>query len=646
MSVEIVQFSSLHIDLVEQERSYELETVTSILHALQEYQLQKIGFALVSMKVIHVEPWIGRHQLVTISAQANKRALSNTSLKTGDPVQIIVPENVLASRYASKKERKPPSGVIREMANNTMTIVVSPGCCIPRSYTGYCTVKKDVSQVMYDRICAALKSLASYNNNKRPRLHDVLFRNAEPSFDSADCCCGNKSFFDSSLNTVQELAVHKALSAREIAMIHGPPGTGKTHVLVEVIRQLASQGKKLLVCGASNVSVDNIAERLGNAPELTFRRFGNPARMRPSVIKYSFYGREQEQNASKQMVDLEAMFDKLSVGAPRKQAGNPASVVLATLCGSGDKKLKQQFPHFDVVIIDEASQATEGECWIAAIQAEKLILAGDHHQLPPTVKSLGKSTGTASKNNSKGGHDMRVLEKSMFERVQALLGEQVCVMLTTQYRMHKLIMEIPSNALYDKKLVPGPGVANHLLADMSGIQSNAITTSALVLIDTSRHAYAIEKSDISKNVYLGKNSKPIFIGGSKKNTGEVSLVEQHVARLVSYGMAVSDIAIITPYAGQVRLLKLALSKKYLGISIGTVDGFQGLEKEAVILSFVRSNTKQLIGFLKDYRRINVAITRARRHMCIIANKQTVGGNNKFLKSVFEYMDKHACKLNG
>ncbi|KAJ2660215.1 hypothetical protein IWW48_003047 [Coemansia sp. RSA 1200] len=645
MSVEIIRFSKLHIVLVEQERSYELETITSILHALQEHQLQDLGFALVGMKVMHVESWVGRHQLVTIFAQLNKKALSRTSLRTGDPVQIIVPENVLASRHAPNKGRKPPSGVIREMANDTMTIVVSPGCRIPRSYTGYCTVKKDVSQVMYDRVCAALKSLASYNNNERPRLHDVLFRNAEPSFDSTSYCGGSVGFFARSLNNVQKHAVCMVLSARGIAMIHGPPGTGKTHALIEVIRQLASQGKKLLVCGASNVSVDNIAERLAKAPELTFRRFGNPARMRPSVIKYSVYGSKQEKDTSKEIMDLETMFDKLSVGSRRKQADNPVSVVLATLCGSGDKKLKQQFPHFDVVIIDEASQATEGECWIAAIQAQKLILAGDHHQLPPTVKSLGKSIGASSKNNGKGGHDMRVLERSMFERVQSLLGEKVCVMLTTQYRMHELIMKIPSDALYDKKLVPSPGVANHLLSDMNGIQSNAITTSALVLIDTSRHAYAIEKSDISKNVYLGRNSKPIFIGGSKKNTGEVRLVQQHVARLVSYGMAASDIAIITPYAGQVRLLKLALSKMYPDISIGTVDGFQGLE-EAVILSLVRSNTKQSIGFLKDYRRINVAITRARRHLCIIANKKTVAGKNKFLKSVFEHMDKHARKLNG
>ncbi|KAJ2558016.1 hypothetical protein EV175_001009 [Coemansia sp. RSA 1933] len=530
------------------------------------------------------------------------------------------------------------------MANASMIVALMPKYVLPRKYSGLCTVKKDVSDITYKRTCAALARLSDYGDD-RPQLHHVLFGKAEPRFSDPKASV-SKGYFNSSLNRAQKAAVSKALSAREIALIHGPPGTGKTHTLIEIIRQLVGQGKRLLVCGASNISVDNIALRLANVPGLPFVRYGNPARMMSSVIKHSLYAKQEKVRKGKANgVSLKRMSEK----AARKAIFSSTSVVLSTLCGSGDDRLTEYCPKFDVVVIDEASQAIEGECWIAAIQAEKLILAGDHHQLPPTVLSMGRSnrrtTASAAPDVNDAGPDLKLLEVSMFERVRSILGEKVSVMLTTQYRMHKLIMRVSSNLLYENKLVPVPKVANHLLCDLQNIQRNTVTESALVLIDTAKMNCSAEGTSAPKEVYLPGRDDPIILGSSKTNKTEVSLVSKHVERLVSYGTKPTDIAVITPYAGQVRLLRLEIGKRHPGIAIGTVDGFQGLEKEAVILSLVRSNSNRMIGFLKDYRRINVAITRARRHLCIVANTKTVVEQSKFLDSLVQHMHRHATKLS-
>ncbi|KAJ2091414.1 hypothetical protein IW138_001873 [Coemansia sp. RSA 986] len=193
-------------------------------------------------------------------------------------------------------------------------------------------------------------------------------------------------------------------------------------------------------------------------------------------------------------------------------------------------------------------------------------------------------------------------------------------------------MRVPSEILYENKLVPDPSIANRLLCDIAGIHNNNVANSALVLINTTKKTNSIEGSDVTKKVYLSGRANPIVVGGSKTNKGEVGLVLKYVKQLVGYGTNAEDIAVITPYAGQVRLLKLAISQMYPGISIGTVDGFQSLEKKAIILSLVRSNTK-VVGFLKDCR-----------HLCIIANRETVAYKSRVLESLFEHMDRYATKL--
>ncbi|KAJ1664741.1 hypothetical protein IW140_002985 [Coemansia sp. RSA 1813] len=412
MDVEILRFSKLHISLVEKERCYKIENTHNLLLALKVLQLQNLGFALVGMKVKRVTPWIGGRQLVTIESSVDKGAISKTALRMGDSVKLDVPAYALLTQRKSKKGKQLPCGVVREMADSSMIVAVSSKCRFPRWFTGSCTVKKDGNNVMYNCTCTALASLANYGKI-RPRLHDVLFNSAEPQFSGVGDGSGAQ-YFDNSPNEAQKNAVCLALSASEISLIHGPPGTGETHTLVEIIRQFVSQGKRVLVCGASNVSVDNIALRLRNTPDLSFVRFGNPARMMSSVIKHSLCSMQEQMRSTSSSTNPTKRLNRMSKKASSKAIFNSVSVVLSTLCGTGDNQLTALCPKFDVVIIDEASQATEGVCWIAAIQAEKLILAGDHHQLPPTVKGLGRNTGTTSDSNKILGLKLLV---SMFERV-------------------------------------------------------------------------------------------------------------------------------------------------------------------------------------------------------------------------------------
>jgi DNA polymerase alpha-associated DNA helicase A len=283
---------------------------------------------------------------------------------------------------------------------------------------------------------------------------------------------------------------------------------------------------------------------------------------------------------------------------------NNAQVVLSTLNGSASKNLYNQ--KFDILIIDEATQALEAECWIAITQCPKVIFAGDHHQLPPTVKS----------SNTK-------LETTLFLRSLTFHGDCIRVMLNEQFRMHQDIMEYSSHNLYEDKLTAHSSVKSHLLSDLEEVDANSddIVNTPLLFVDTAG-SDLLESSttDINDN---NSNSLGKLVDDSKLNMGEVQLVISHLKLLISTGVKPSQIAIISPYNGQVTQLISEIKPEFPEVEIGTVDGFQGREKEAVILSLVRSNFDHQVGFLMDYRRLNVAITRAKRHLCIIGDSDTV-----------------------
>ncbi|KAG8974846.1 hypothetical protein FRC05_006779 [Tulasnella sp. 425] len=488
-------------------------------------------------------------------------------------------------------------------------------------------------------------------------------------------------FMDPGLNPSQQEAVRFALEAPEIALIHGPPGTGKTHTLVEIIRQLVGQEKKVLVCGASNLAVDNLLERL--IPHgIPVTRLGHPARvlgsLQSSTLDTQAAASDESQLAKDVKAEMEAVMNTLAGkgkgkkprGAERKKMWDEvkelrkeyrkregvvvksvmsrAKVVLATCHSSGGRQLLNT--QFDVLVIDEATQAMEAVCWIPIFKSKKLILAGDPMQLPPTIlstdkekqKKAGKAASaptakdkkpSSSKSKSKSsqpsktvepkddtpkalepedtdglsadegmiddpsplpipskGVTLRIpesLETTLFDRLEGMYGVWIKRMLTVQYRMHASICEFPSETLYASRLTCHESVAGHLLRDLPGVNNEPdfmdVVSLPVVFFDTAGCEY-FERLETNEEGGGGDE-------GSRRNENEAMVVKQWVEKLVEAGVQPHQIALITPYQAQVAHLVSLLRPSMPELEIGTVDGMQGREKEAVILSLVRSNDK-------------------------------------------------------
>lgn len=523
-----------------------------------------------------------------------------------------------------------------------------------------------------------MEKLAKMTENDHTHFMRVAFGHTTPLQPDYDATGGPIEFIDPTLNDSQKDAIRFALASKDIALIHGPPGTGKTHTLIELIMQMVQRRKRILVCGPSNVSVDNIVERL--APnKVPVVRIGHPARLLPSVLEHSLEVLTQTSDAGnivkdvrKEIDDKQASIRKTKTGRERRAIYDDlkqlrkefrereskcvdslvrdSSVVVATLHGAGGHQLKNQ--RFDVVIIDEASQALEAQSWIPLLSADKVVLAGDHLQLPPTVKSSNLKPKDAKSRDDTGKQDMTAgkeilkgvsLERTLFDRLLALHGPSIKRMLTTQYRMHEKIMRFPSDELYESKLMAADSVKARLLADLPyEVEGTDDTQEPLVFWDTQGGDFPeqAEENEIGK--------KEALIGESKSNAMEAMVVARHVDTLVDAGIKPDDIAVITPYNGQLALLSQMLREKYPGLELGSVDGFQGREKEAVVVSLVRSNDEREVGFLGEKRRLNgmykgftsiaiascrgqqlmavyflVAMTRPKRHLCICGDLETI-----------------------
>lgn len=404
--------------------------------------------------------------------------------------------------------------------------------------------------------------------------------------------------------------------------------------------------KRILVCGPSNISVDNIVERL--APQkVPMIRLGHPARLLPSVLNHSLDVLTQTSEAAEIVKDVRKEMDAKQASIKKTRNGRErraiytdmkelrkeyrerekqcvstlvgsSEVVLATLHGAGGFQLRNE--EFDVVIIDEASQALEAQCWISLLSAKKLILAGDHLQLPPTIKSTTPKSKAATDQSTPKA--TQTLETTLFDRLLTLHGPSIKRMLKIQYRMHEKIMRFPSESMYSSALIAAPSVAHRLLTDLSyPVQDTDDTREPLIFYDTQGGDFP-ESDSFSDNTTTSSS----LLTDSKSNPHEALLIHSHIQSLTLAGIHPSDIAIITPYAAQLSYLShdLKIKEKYPGLELGTVDGFQGREKEVVVLGLVRSNEKGEVGFLAEERRLNVGMTRARRGLVVVGDGGCVG----------------------
>ncbi|KAJ3672174.1 hypothetical protein LUZ60_006895 [Juncus effusus] len=452
----------------------------------------------------------------------------------------------------------------------------------------------------------------------------------------------NKNFDESQLKSIK-LGLNKN---RPVLIIQGPPGTGKTGLLKELIVLAAQQGEKILLTAPTNAAVDNMVERL-SLTDLNIVRLGNPVKISPSVASKSLgeivngklegFKREFERKKSDLRKDLRMCLrdDTLAAGIRQllKQLGknlkrkeketikevlDKAQVVLATNTGAADPLIRR-LGSFDLVVIDEAGQGIEPSCWIPILQGKRCILAGDKCQLAPVI---------LARKAMEGG-----LGVSLLERASSLHDGSLTTRLTVQYRMNDAIASWASKEMYDGLLKSSPSVSSHLLIDSPFVMPTKITQSPLILLDT-RMPYG--------SLYVGCEEQMDPAGtGSFYNDGEAEIVVEHVFNLLYSGVSPTAIAVQSPYIAQVQLLRdrMAEYPETSRVEVSTIDSFQGREADAVIISMVRSNTLGAVGFLGDSRRMNVAITRARKHVALVCDSSTVC-HNTFLARLLRHIRRY------
>ncbi|CAA7395424.1 unnamed protein product [Spirodela intermedia] len=623
MSVE--QFVSLMAPLIDMEKEAEVSTSISSSSSSNLDAMKKRGSVIVNLKCIDAQTGLMGKTLLEF--QSTKGDVLPTH-KFGTHDVVILKPNKADAASSSLGQ-----GVVYRLKETSITVAFDD---IPEDgLNNPLRLEKVANEVTYLRMKGALIQL-SKGVQKGPAadLVPVLF-GEKPSAIAKKAV--PLSLFNKNLDHSQKAAISKALSSKDVFLLHGPPGTGKTTTVIEIILQEVKRGSKILACAASNIAVDNIVERLFPF-KVKLVRLGHPARLLPQVLESALDAQvlrgDNSSLANDIRKEMKALNGKLLKAKDRNSKRDirkelktlakeerkrqqlaitdvlkNSDVVLTTLTGASSRKLDSMT--FDLVIIDEAAQALEIACWIALLKGSRCILSGDHLQLPPTIQSAEA--------------ERKGLGKTLFERLADLYGEEIMSMLTVQYRMHERVMNWSSKELYDSKIKAHPSVAGHMLYDLENVQRTPSTEPTLILVDTAGCDMEEKKDEED----------------STMNEGEAAVAIAHATRLVEGGVHPSDIGIITPYAAQVVLLRMTRSKndKLKELEISTVDGFQGREKEAIIISMVRSNSKKEVGFLSDHRRMNVAVTRARRQCCIICDTETVS-HNGFLKRLVEYFEEH------
>lgn len=623
------------------EKKADLEFFKSVIQNKPLEQRRSEGFTWFPLSVVRTGYTYGDRAFVVVERGGDPEVPHQ--FRSGNVVQLF-------SRNAGKNEKAEKAGVLNYVNKNQMYVILNSkdlpdwlsdgnlGVDLlfdDRTYMEMERALDKVENAKGDRL-AELRDilLGKKKSNNRPKYVDAS--STDPLSTDAQNAAPLNMFNISLLNESQNRAVFDIVNCRDVSIIHGPPGTGKTTTLVAAVKKMSETESTILVTAPSNTAADLLTERL-SAQNLTVVRIGNISRVDESIVKHTLEGqlaahpesknikkikvkaaelrrisrtykrkfgydeRSQRDLLKKEANDLSAWANELEKKLI-EQLLDAADVIICTLVASANSVLDGR--KFRTVIIDEAAQALEPAAWIPILKASRVILAGDPFQLPPTVKS---------QEAKKGGFDQTLLEKCLVHLPSVNF-------LDVQYRMNAAIMGFSNRWFYDDLLRAHPSVIDRQMPILHDEK-------AIVFIDTAG---------------CGFDEKVHPENKSRFNPEEYFVIREHLYQFLQlFAYEKPSVGLISPYREQVVWMKNDFENDEIlrgeKLTIQTIDGFQGQERDVIYISLVRSNTKAEIGFLTDYRRMNVAMTRARMKLVVVGDSGTIG-NDKFYKAFLEYVE--------
>lgn len=609
-------------DLLQLEKQSDLELYRDMVERLTMEERKAKGFSWYPVVVGKSGYTYGERAFVIVEHQEGPDFAHQ--FRSGKTVRFFV-------RLADGKDKE-RTGVINFVEKKRMKIILNTKDLPEWMHTGHAGVDLMFDERSYQEMEKAVRIVRDAKKGRLAELRSVIMGTKEREFDYFE-----KPVEIPELNPSQNQAVTRILASRDVAVVHGPPGTGKTTTLVHAIRLLCEREATVLVTSPSNTATDLLTERL-SAQGLDVVRIGNISRVDEAIISHTLEARLSKHPESKNIKKVKIQAAEYRRQAKRfrrhfgkeeyderkdllQQAGeldawardledrlidqilSSAQVISCTLVGAAHPVLEGR--KFRTVVIDEAAQALEPATWIPIIKASRVVLAGDPHQLPPTVKSIEAQ---------RRGLDITLIERCIAQ------WEDVSL-LTVQYRMHNAIMGFSNEMFYKGVLRAAEGIHDHRL--LSGLYE------PVTFIDTAGCGF----EEVVKEEYQ-----------SRYNPQEFRVLCEHLYQLVESHSdhPLPEIALISPYREQVNYMEATVKEdallSTLPLTINTIDGFQGQERDVVYLSLVRSNAKGQIGFLQDFRRMNVAMTRARKLLVVVGDSATIA-SHEFYRSFLDYVDR-------
>ena len=570
--------------------------------------------------VVVEESGFGLGDKLWISLSRSSSQPENHQMQVGKPVALF------CNADNASKDRL--QGTVQSLKGDTLKISFQAEDLPDWIDDGKLGIDLLFDESSYQEMRIALEKTIGAEKNRTAHLREVLHGSLEAQFGEI------APLALPTLNESQNAAVAKVLAAEEVAIIHGPPGTGKTSTLVEAIRLTLKQEKQVLVSAASNLAVDVLVERLAEKG-IKVLRIGNPSRVSEHLLRHTLdyrlgtdkafatikklrrdayeyqqigkkykrnFGPEERQQRKLVLAEARRMSQDANHLEAQLTQGliEEAQVIACTLVGAAHKLIRQR--QYSTVFIDEAAQALTPACWIAIGRGHRVVLAGDHCQLPPTVKSVEA--------------ERKGLSNTLFEQLVAR-QPQVSTLLEIQYRMHEQIAGFSSGQFYEGRLRAHESVATALLPIEDTYWQQPIT-----FIDTAG---------------CGFEEKTGGEGQSLQNPEEAALLLRHLEQLYPLLPEGTQVGVVSPYKAQVQYFKEILGEKFRNLQIATLDGFQGQEKEVIYISLVRSNAEGVIGFLTDIRRMNVALTRAKHKLIVIGDSATLA-THPFYQHFLDYVE--------